>query len=119
MNEGAFGFSELLKAKGRVDWYLRSVGMIACVAVANVVDLDVNVCRNKCNGWYYGKLDNWLKEDVKEEMVGVPDVEVCPELDAGFFLRAEATYIYIDRIRKSCRKDRWRQRIEDNDVANV
>ena len=96
------------------------------------MDLDVNVCRNECNRWYYGELDNWLKDDVKEEMVGVPNVEVCAELDARFFLRAGATgniivgywgkyiaavYIYIDRIRKSCWKDRWRQRVKDKDTS--
>ena len=39
MDEGAFGLSELLEAEGGVDWFGRSGGIIAGVAVASVVDL--------------------------------------------------------------------------------
>ena len=52
MNEGAFGFSELLEAEGGVDWFRRSGGIIAWVTVASVLYLDLNVCCNECGRWY-------------------------------------------------------------------
>ena len=45
---------------------------------------------NAVDGMYAG-MNSWLKDDVKEEMVGVPKVNICAETDAGFSSRAGAT----------------------------